>query len=72
MVSEEEKEDVHDAGAYIVSTLNKMEEEERKKWFKAVLGAFIGLVKLDKEVKMLALEEVKKKLNLTPNCDYIG
>ena len=69
---EKVNDDIHEAGAFITSKINSMEEEDRKKWFKAVLGAFIGLVNLDRDTKIAIIREVSKVINHEQDPSYIG
>jgi len=75
-ISNEEIEDFHSAGAYMVNLMNRMSKEDRIKYLKASVGAMIDLVNLEKEEKKRVLEEVRKELFKEEandgNCSYIG
>jgi redox-regulated HSP33 family molecular chaperone len=68
------KEEIYEAGAFIVNVLNESDEEERKKLLKANLGAILSLTNISNKDKEKILEEIKAELfkKNDPDPDYIG
>jgi redox-regulated HSP33 family molecular chaperone len=69
-----DKEEIYEAGAFIVNVLNESDEEERKKLLKANLGAILSLTNISNKDKEKILEEIKAELfkKNDPDPDYIG
>jgi redox-regulated HSP33 family molecular chaperone len=69
-----DKEEIYEAGAFIVNVLNESDEEERKKLLKANLGAILSLTNISNKDKEKILEEIKAELfkKNDPDPNYIG
>ncbi|MFQ6056168.1 MAG: hypothetical protein ACE5KE_00365 [Methanosarcinales archaeon] len=65
------EEEIHEAGAYLVKCLNKLNKEKRKELLFASVGALIGLTDLNKEDKIRIIREVLKYFE-KENPKYIG